>query len=177
MQTPLATFFPSKKSAQSLFSLQESPVLPREVVLSQHARAHTHAHTHISLSASAPFLFSTRTHISLSLCICSVCVQHVHTHLSLSLYICSVCVQHVHTHLSASAQFLFSTRAHTHISLSLSASAQFLFSARQRRAELNSVKHRYYVACFSNFTCKYSQKHSYCHYLMCIVFNQTTAQL
>ncbi len=52
----------------------------------------------------------------------------------------------------------------THISLSLSlslfTSAQFLFNARQRRAELNSVKQRYYVDCFSNFTCKYSQNHS-----------------
>ncbi len=46
------------------------------------------------------------------------------------------------------------------LSLSLSESAQFLFSVRQRRVELNSVKHRYYVACFSNFTCKYSQNHS-----------------
>ncbi len=62
--------------------------------------------------------------------------------------------------LSLSAQFLFSTHTHLSLSLSLSASAQILFSVRQRRAELNSVKHRYYVACFSNFTCKYSQNHS-----------------
>ncbi len=72
LQTRLAA--PPPKSAKTLFSLRESPVLPRE---------------------------------------CD-------THLSLSL------------------------------SLSLSASAQILFSAWQRREELNSVKHRYYVACFSN---------------------------
>ncbi len=63
---------------------------------------------------------------------------------------------HLSLSLCLSAQFLFST--HTHISLS--ASAQFLFSTWQRRAELNSVKHRYYFACFSNFTCKYSRNHS-----------------
>ncbi len=86
------------------------------------------SHTHLSLSASAQFLFSTRTHISLSL--------------SLSLS------------LSTSAQFLFSMRTHTSLSLSLSlslsASAQFLFSVPQRRA-VDSVKHRYYVACFFIF--------------------------
>ncbi len=98
---PFSDTFPLKKSAQTLFSLRESPVLTQEceVMLSQHA------HTPLSLSP----------------CLLSFC----------------------------------SARAHT--SLSLSASAQFLFSVRQRRAELNSVKHRYYVACFSNFTCKYSQ--------------------
>ncbi len=37
MQTPLATFFPKKKTAQTLFSLQESLVLSREFLLSQHA--------------------------------------------------------------------------------------------------------------------------------------------
>ncbi len=71
------------------------------------------------------------------------CFPSTHTHTSLSLSL----------HLSA--QFLFSTRTHISLSLSLSlslsASAQFLFSTRQRRAELNSVKHRYYVACFYNF--------------------------
>ncbi len=81
-----------------------------------------------------------------------------HASLSLSPRLLSLFSMHTHTSffLSASAQFLFS--AHTH--LSLSASAQFVFSARQKRAELNSVKHWYYVACFSNFTCKYSQNHS-----------------
>ncbi len=103
-----------------------------------------------------------------------------HTSLFLSLSVCllSFCSACAHTYLSfsASAQFMFSTRthislslcicsdsvhrAHTHLSLSLLASAQFLFSVQQSRAELNSVKHRYYVVCFSNFTCKYSQNHS-----------------
>ncbi len=117
LQTPLATLFPPQKSAQTLFSLRESPVLTQEceVMLSQHAH----------------------TPLSLSLRLLSFCSARAHTSLS----------------LSASALFLFSTRTH----ISLSASAQFLFSVRQRRAELNSVKHRYYVACFSNFTCKYSQ--------------------
>ncbi len=105
---PFSDFFFPKKSAQTLFSLRESPVLPHEheVLLSQHA----------------------------------------HTPLSLSLRL--------------SAQFLFSRRTHISLSLTLSASDQFLFSARQRREKLNSVKHRYYVICFSNFTCKYSQNHS-----------------
>ncbi len=107
-------FFPFKKATKP-YLLWESPVLPCEVLLSQHARTHpcthTHTHTHISLS------------LSLSVCLLSFC------------------------------------SARAHLSLSLSASAQFLFSERQRKAELNSVKHRYYVACFSNFTCKYSQNH------------------
>ncbi len=42
---------------------------------------------------------------------------------------------------TATRGLAFPARAHT--SLFLSASAQFLFSAWQRRAELNSVKHRY----------------------------------
>ncbi len=74
------------------------------------------------------------------------CFPSTCTHLSLSLRL--------------SAQFLFSRRTHISLSLTLSASAQFLFSARQRREKLNSVKHRYYVICCSNFTCKYSQNHS-----------------
>ncbi len=156
LQTALATFF-LKESTQPLFRLRESPVLPREreVLLSQHT------HTSLSLSPS----------------ICSVSVQHEHTHLSISLAL-SVCLlsfcsarAHTSPSLSASAQFLFSVRMHTHLSLSLlstcthtsislSASPQFLFSAQQRRAELNSAKHRYHVDCFSNFTCKYNQNHS-----------------
>ncbi len=76
------------------------------------------------------------------------CFPSTCTHLSLFLSpsFCLVCIQRTHTHLS--------------LSFSLSVSAQFLFSARQRRAELNSVKHRNCVACFSNFTFKYSQNHS-----------------
>ncbi len=118
-----------------------------------------HAHTHLSLSASAQFLFSTRTHTSLSLCICSVSVQHAHTHISPSRCICSVSVQHAHTHLSlsASAQFLFSTRTHTSLSLHLLSFCSVRGREEQSLIQLN----RYYVvACFSNFTCKYSQNHS-----------------
>ncbi len=129
---------------------------------------HVHTHLSLSLSASAQFLFSACTHISLSLslslCICSIYVQHAHTSLSLSLSvcICSISVQHAHTSLSLSLclHLLSFCSARVRTSFCLSASDQFLFSARQRRAKLNSVKHRYYVACFSNFTCKYSQNHS-----------------
>ncbi len=38
-----------------------------------------------------------------------------------------------------------------------------------------SAKHRYYVTCLSNLTKK--SQHSYCLYLMCIWFHQTTARL
>ncbi len=106
LQTPLATFFPSKKAPKPSF--WESPVLPCEceVLLSQ--RVHTplalcvcsvslpaHAHTPLSLSlfsASAQFL-SQRAHtpLSLSLCVCSVSLQRVHT--PLSLCVCSVSLQ------------------------------------------------------------------------------------
>ncbi len=72
---PFSDFFFPKKSAQTLFSLRESPVLPHEheVLLSQHA------HTPLSLSSS----------------VCSVSVQQADTHLSFShsLCICSVSVQ------------------------------------------------------------------------------------
>ncbi len=118
------------------------------------------AHTSLSLSLHLLSFCSAHAHTYLSLCICSVSVQHARTHISLSAsaqFLFSTST-HISLSLSASAQFLFSTR--THISLSLSASAQFLFSVRQRRAELNSVRHRYYVACFSNFICKYRQNHS-----------------
>ncbi len=128
---PFCNFSP-QKSAQAVFSLWESPVLlhEHEVLLSQHAHTPLSLSLSLSLCLSAQFLFSTRTHISLSLHVCSVSVQRAHTHLSLSL---------------CTAQFLFSvhTSLSLSLSLSLSASAQFLFSARQRRAELNSVKHRY----------------------------------
>ncbi len=89
LQNPLATFFFLKKSAQTLFSLR---VLPREVLLSQHAHTlsfcSASAHTSLSLSTSAQFRFSAHTHIFLSLCIGSVSVQRAHTHLSLSLSLC-----------------------------------------------------------------------------------------
>ncbi len=53
-------------------------------------------------------------------------------------------------------------------------------AAGKEEQRFNSVKYRYYFACFSNFTwCKQSRNHStsYCHYLMCIWFHKTTAQL
>ncbi len=58
--------------------------------------------------------------------------------------------------LSLSAQFLFSVRSHISLSLFLARSLRLLsfcsaHGSRQRRAELKSVKHRYYFACFSNF--------------------------
>ncbi len=97
---------------------------------------------------------STRTHLFLSLRLSAQFLFRTCTHISLSLRICSVSVQ----------------CAHTHLFLSLSASAQVLFSARQRRAELNSVKHIYYVAFFSKFTCKYSQIHSTAIVIILCVF-------
>ncbi len=52
-QTPLPTFFPFKKSGQTLFSFWDSPVLPREreVLLSQ--RAHTSLSLSVRLLCSA----------------------------------------------------------------------------------------------------------------------------
>ncbi len=77
LQTPLATFFPSKKAPKPSF--WESPVLSRErkVLLSQRARAHLSLSLSLSLS---PLSLSLS---SLSLCVCSV--QRAHTSLSLSL--------------------------------------------------------------------------------------------
>ncbi len=128
------------------------------------ARAHTPLSLFLSPSVCSVSVQHVHTHLSLSLCICSVSVQCVHTHLSLSLSlalcICSISVQHAHTSLSLCLHLLSFCSARVRTSFCLSASDQFLFSARQRRAKLNSVKHRYYVACFSNFTCKYSQNHS-----------------
>ncbi len=104
---------------------------------------------YISLSLSPRLLSfcSACTHTSLSLShrlfiFCSACA---HTHLSLSLIVCSFSVQ----------------RAHTHLSLCI-----YSVSV-QRRAELNSTQilsliqlNTDIVACFSNFSCKYSQNHS-----------------
>ncbi len=118
---------------------------------------------HTSLSVGATFLFSTSTHISLS-CLLSFCSARAHTSLSLSPCLLSFCSVRAHTSLSLS------------LSLSLSASAQFLFSARQRRAELNSVK-QILVACFSNFTCKYSKNHSTAIVIILWVFYLTRQRL
>ncbi len=98
-------FFSLQKSAQTLFSLRELSVLPREVLLS-------FFNTHTPLS------------VSLSLSVCSVSVQRMHTPASAQ-FLFSACT-HISLALSEFAQFLFSTC--THISLALSKSAQFLFS-------------------------------------------------
>ncbi len=79
--------------------------------------------------------------------------------------------------VSENRRFSLSLSLSLSLSPSLSASAQVLFSARQRRAELNSVKHRYYVACFSNFTCKYSRKHSTAIVFILCVFDFIRRQL
>ncbi len=82
----------------------------------------------------------------------------------------------------------FTARAHTHTPPSLSLSLVLCVcsvsvqrtAAGKEEQRFNSVKYRYYFACFSNFTwCKHSRNHStsYCHYLMCIWFHKTTAQL
>ncbi len=131
LQTPLATFFP-QKSAQTLFSLQESPVLlrQREVLLSQH--------THTPLSLSLFSFYSAHAHTSLSLS------------LSLSLsasaqFLFSACA-HTSPSLSASAEFLFSAR--THISLCI-CSVSACGREEQSLIQLNTD----IVACFSNCTC------------------------
>ncbi len=60
LQTPLVTFFPSKKRPNLV---SENHILPRqrEVLLSQRAR------THLSLSLSLRLLCSAPAHLSLSL--------------------------------------------------------------------------------------------------------------
>ncbi len=117
LQTPLATFFPSKKC----------PNLVSE----------NHRYCRTSTRSCSP---SARAHLSLSLCVCSAslpacahtslspslsasaqflsqCTQH--TPLSLSLRLLSFSPSaHIHLSLCASAQFL-SQRAHTSLSLSL----------------------------------------------------------
>ncbi len=168
LQTPLATFFPSKKAPKPSHrycrarscspSAAHTPLSLSLCVCSVSLPART-AHTPLSLplslSASAQFL-SQRAHTPLSLSLslsasAQFLSQHAHTSLSLS--------------LSASAQFL-SQRAHTPLflslslrllsfspstrtSLSLCLSLRLLsFSSAIGREEqrFNSVKHRYYVA-------------------------------
>ncbi len=133
LQTPLATFFPSKKRP-NLVSENHRYCRASARSCSPSARAHTSLsrcvcsvqRAHLSLSLSASALFSA--HTPLSLCVCSV--QRAHLSLSLSLCVCSV------------------QRAHTSLSFSLSLSLSLrLLSARQREGQrFNSVKHRYYVA-------------------------------
>ncbi len=57
LQTPLAIFFPFKKSIQTLFSLWESP---STAVWAPGLAFTACAHTYLSLSASGQFLFSTQ---------------------------------------------------------------------------------------------------------------------
>ncbi len=139
LQTPLATFFPSKKRP-NLVSENHRYCRASARSCSPSARAHTSLSLSLSLSASA--LFNAHTSLSLSLCVCSV--QRAHTSLSLSasalfsahtsLSLCVCSVQRAHTSLSFS------------LSLSLSLSLRLL-STRQREGQrFNSVKHRYYVA-------------------------------
>ncbi len=121
LQTPLATFFPSKKHP-NLVSENHQYCRASVRSCSPSARTHTslsrslcgsvqRAHTSLSLR----LLCSARTPLSL-LCVCSV--QRAHTSLSCWLCVCSV--QRAHTSLSLSASALFS--AHLSLSLSLSLS-------------------------------------------------------
>ncbi len=119
LQTPLATFFPSKKR----------PNLVSE----------NHRYCRASARSCSP---SARTHLSLSLCVCSV--QRAHTSLSLSLSLSASTLFSARTPLSLSLCVCSVQRAHTSLSLSLSLR---LLSAWQREEQrFNSVKHRYYVA-------------------------------
>ncbi len=72
----------------------------------------------------------------------------------------------------------FTARAHTSLSLSLSLSLCVCSVSIQRAAAgreeqcFNSAKHRYYFACFSNFTwCKYSRNHSTAIVIILCVFD------
>ncbi len=100
LQTPLATFFPSKKRPNlvsenhrycraSARSCSPSARTHLSLSLSLSASALFSAHTHLSLSLSASALFSAHTHLSLSLSLCVCSVQCAHTPLSLSLCVCS----------------------------------------------------------------------------------------
>ncbi len=119
LQTPLATFFPSKKRPNLV---SENHRYCRASARSCSPSTHTP-----SLSASA--LFSAHTH-PLSLSLRLLCSARTHTPLSLSLSLHLLCSARTHTplSLSLSASALFS--AHTHLSLSLSLSLRLLCSAR-----------------------------------------------
>ncbi len=109
--------------------------------------------------------FNTLTHtsLSLSLHLLSFCSARAHTHISVSLHLLSFCSARVHTSLSLSLSLSLCVcsvsvqRAHTHLSLHLLSFCSVRSREEQSLIQLN----RYYVvACFSNFTCKYSQNHS-----------------
>ncbi len=108
LQTPLETFFPSKK-CPNLVSENHRYCRANARSCSPSAR------THLSLSLSASALFSAHTPLSLSLS--ASALFSAHTPLSLSLCVCSV--QRAHTSLSLSLRLLCSERAHLSLSLSL----------------------------------------------------------
>ncbi len=125
LQTPLVTFFPSKKHPNLVYE-------NHRYCCASARSCSPSARTHLSLSASAQFL-SQRAHTPLSLCVCSVSLQRAHTPLSLS--------------LSLRLLSFSSARAHTPLSLSLSLRLLSFSSAIGREEQrFNSVKHRYYVA-------------------------------
>ncbi len=79
--------------------------------------------------------------------------------------------QYTHTHLSLSLSLSLSFS----LSLSLACSLRLLLSFcsvhGREEQRFNSVKHRCYVACFSNFTCKYSHNHSTAIVIILCVFD------
>ncbi len=83
---------------------------------------------------------------------------------------------------SARAHTLSSLRlfsAHTLSVSLLSLSLRLICTARgrERKRRFNSVKHRYYVASLILHASIAESQHSYCLYLMCIWFHQTTVRL
>ncbi len=153
---PFSEFFSLKKAPKPYLVSKKRRYC--EVLLSQHA------HTPLSLSLSAQFLFSTIDCKKFSTC----------THISLSLLVCSVSFQRARTHLSLSPRLLsfFSAHAHTSLFLSLSLSLHLLSfcSARSRDKQSLIQLNRYYVACFSNFTCRYSHSNSTAIVIILCVF-------
>ncbi len=119
LQTPLVTFFPSKKRPNLV---SENHRYCRASARSCSPSARTHLslcvcsvqRAHLSLSLR--LLCSARTPLSLSLrLLCSA-----RTHLSLSLSLCVCSVQRAHLSLSLSLRLLCSARAHLSLSFSLS---------------------------------------------------------
>ncbi len=128
LQTPLETFFPSKKHPNLVSENHGTAAQARGLALP------ARTHTSLSLSVGVRLLCSARTHLSLSLCVCSVQCAHTSLSLSLSLCVCSVQRAHTSLSLSASAQFL-SQHAHTPLSHSLCVCSVSL----QRSAERSSA--------------------------------------
>ncbi len=193
LQTPLVTLFPSKKAPKP-YLVSDNRWYCRASSCFPSARTHTHLSLSLCVCSVSVLRAHTHTSLSLSLCICSVSVLRAHTHTSLSLSASAqfLFFARTHTHLSlylcASAQFLFcahthtplslsvhllsfcSARTHTHLSISLHL-LSFCSACGREEQRFNSVKHRYYVACFFNFTCKYSGNHSTAIVFMLCVFD------